>query len=138
MRWSHHALQNIRLDAPVPAGAWVPVMGWEITKIVLTASVTILGGVFIYVLGQIATRFFIEPYHEYRKLVGEIADALVYYANVSSSSNVDIKEKASDKFRQQRSLLRVRAEHEVIDDQLLPVAEKVEQAHLPLFAIELV
>jgi hypothetical protein len=80
-------------------------MDWEITKILLT----VLGGAVVLVFGQIATRFFIEPYHEYRKLVGEIADALVYYANVSSSSNPDIRERASDKYRQQASLLRVRA-----------------------------
>jgi len=54
----------------------------DLTKILLTSAATIIGGVFVYTAGQVITRFFIDPYHEYRKVVGEIADALIYHANV--------------------------------------------------------
>jgi hypothetical protein len=66
----------------------------------------------VYVFGQIVTRFFIDPYHEYRKTVGDIADTLVYYANVymnPGSGDRERMEEASKTFRQKASLLRVRA-----------------------------
>lgn len=75
----------------------------------LTFVGTIFGGVLIYVAGQISLRFFIDPYHEYRKIVGEIADALVYYGNVSGASREERWQEASTIFRQKASLLRVRA-----------------------------
>jgi hypothetical protein len=58
-----------------------------------------LGGVIVYVTG-IATRFFIDPYQEYLKAVGEIERALVYHANVSGGSKAERQEKASTVFRQ--------------------------------------
>jgi hypothetical protein len=84
----------------------------DLTKIVLTSALTIFGGVMIYVAGQILTRFFIDPYHEYRKIVGEIADALVFYANVYTNPGVGTQERmdeASNTLRQKGSLLRVRS-----------------------------
>ena len=89
----------------------------DLTKIVLTSALTIVGGVVIYVAGQILTRFFIDPYHEYRKAVGEIADALIYHANVymnpGSGSPTEPRaariDATSDTLRQKASLLRVRA-----------------------------
>jgi len=44
---------------------------------------TVLSGVSVFVFGQLIVKFAIEPIHEYRKLCGEIADALVFYANVN-------------------------------------------------------
>lgn len=54
----------------------------ELLKIVLTSSLTVLGGIIVFVTGQIVVKFLIEPFHIYKKLVGEIADSLVYFANV--------------------------------------------------------
>jgi hypothetical protein len=45
---------------------------------------TVLSGVSVFVIGQLLVKFAIEPIHEYRKLCGEIADALIFYANVSA------------------------------------------------------
>ena len=45
---------------------------------------TVLSGVLVFVIGQLLVKFAIEPMHEYRKLCGEIADALVFYANVTA------------------------------------------------------
>ena len=44
----------------------------------------VLSGVLVFVIGQLLVKFAIEPMHEYRKLCGEIADALVFYANVTA------------------------------------------------------
>ena len=84
----------------------------DLTKIFLTSAFTIIGGITIYVAGQIITRFFIDPYHEYQKTVGEIADALVYYADVYSNPGSGDKQRMDDAariFREKGSLLRVRA-----------------------------
>ena len=56
----------------------------EIYQIVLTSSLTVLGGILIFVIGQLAVKFLIEPFQNYRKLVGEIADSLIYYGNIGS------------------------------------------------------
>ena len=45
---------------------------------------TVLSGVSVFVIGQLLVKFAIEPIHDYRKLCGEIADALIFYANVSA------------------------------------------------------
>lgn len=77
--------------------------------IFLTASVTILGGVAIFVLGQLAAKFFIEPIHEQYKIIGDIAYHLVYYANIYSNPGIDmveIRNEASTTFRQSACKLR--------------------------------
>ena len=53
----------------------------ETFKIFLTAGLTILGGVFVYVIGQIISKFMIEPIHEQKKIISEINDNLIFYAN---------------------------------------------------------
>lgn len=80
----------------------------ELYKIVLTSSLTILGGVVVYVAGQIISKFFIEPIHEQKKIVGEIADALIFYANVYYNPGTGSKKKmneASERLRQLATLL---------------------------------
>lgn len=54
----------------------------DIYKIVLTSSLTVLGGVITFVIGQLVIKFLIEPIHNYMKLVSEIADTLILYGNV--------------------------------------------------------
>lgn len=54
------------------------------SDIILTSSLTILGGVLIYSISQILSKFIIEPIHDQRKCIGEIVDALIYYSNVTS------------------------------------------------------
>ena len=56
----------------------------------------------VFTIGQLLTRFFIEPIYEQRKLVGEIADSLLYYAHyLADSFDRPIAEvgEAPDKFR---------------------------------------
>jgi hypothetical protein len=52
----------------------------ELTKIVLTASLTVLGGVIVLVLGQLLGKFVIDPLHEVKKILGEIRFALLFHA----------------------------------------------------------
>jgi hypothetical protein len=55
----------------------------ELLKIVLTAGLTIFGGIGILVL----QRFFVEPIQEYEKVIGEVAYALIFYADVYMNSS---------------------------------------------------
>ncbi len=81
-------------------------------KIVLTASITVAGGVIVYVLGHFLEVLFIEPIHRLRSIIGEIADSLVYYAPVYGNPGLLAKEicdEASETLRRQASQLRARA-----------------------------
>jgi hypothetical protein len=49
-------------------------------KIALTA----LGGVIVFVIGQIVVKFIIEPIYEQKKLIGEIAGSIHFYYNVGA------------------------------------------------------
>lgn len=57
----------------------------ELYKIILTSSLTVFGGIVVFVAGQVIVKFLIEPFQNYRKLVGEIASSLIYNANASTS-----------------------------------------------------
>lgn len=70
----------------------------------LKMALTAFGGICVFVLGQILSKFFIEPIYEQKKLIGQIAHFLTFYAGQISSpgkDNIDgIRTKASDQFRQ--------------------------------------
>lgn len=83
----------------------------ELFKIVLTSSLTVFGGIVVFVAGQLIAKFFIEPIHEQRRLVGEIEYSLIFYANLYSNPGLGKPEemdKASDMLRQQGSQLLAR------------------------------
>lgn len=54
----------------------------ELTKILLTSSLTVLAGVLVFVTGQLIVKFLIEPIHELKKIMGEIRFTLAFYATV--------------------------------------------------------
>jgi hypothetical protein len=58
----------------------------EIYKILLTSSLTVIGGIFILAVGQIIVKFIIEPLQEQSKLIGGIANSLIFYANVGAAT----------------------------------------------------
>jgi hypothetical protein len=66
---------------------------------------TVLSGVGVFVLGQIFIKFFIEPIHELYRLKGEIADALIFYANVPPDGRLKLVKKPSEDFRRFSSQL---------------------------------
>jgi len=90
-------------------------MDSEIFKIVLTSALTIFGGVIVLVGGQIAIRFFIDPVHNQSKILGQIINSLILYANLNYNREKDESvdddlmkkiEAASGILRQQASQLR--------------------------------
>ena len=65
----------------------------------LTAAITVVLGFVIFVLGQIAQRFFLEPIQEQKRVIGEITHAVVQYANVSDKSPPEIRLEAHQELR---------------------------------------
>lgn len=55
--------------------------GQTLGQQIVTASLTTLGAVLVYVVGQILTKFIIDPIHDQKQIIGEIADALIFYGN---------------------------------------------------------
>lgn len=68
----------------------------ELEKIVVTASFTIIGGVIVYVFGQVLSKFFIDPLHDLRKAVGEVRFILAFHARIIHTPASRSKER-SDK-----------------------------------------
>ncbi len=52
----------------------------ELEKNVWTAAFTIFGGVLVYVIGQLLSKFLIDPTHELKKVIGEVRLNLAFYA----------------------------------------------------------
>lgn len=59
---------------------------------IITAGFTALFGATVLVMGQIIIKFLIDPIHDLRKTIGEIAYNLVYLSNVDSIDNNDDSE----------------------------------------------
>lgn len=55
------------------------------TPEVTTAALTISGSVLVLVTGQLIVRFVIDPIHDQKRHLGEIANALIFYANLYSN-----------------------------------------------------
>jgi len=58
----------------------------DLERILWTAAATIFGGAFVFVFGQLTSRFLIEPWYEQRRVVGAIAEALLNYAHLFADS----------------------------------------------------
>lgn len=52
----------------------------DIDKILLTSALTISGSVIVFVIGQLLTRTIIDPIHDLKKTIGEVAFALDFHA----------------------------------------------------------
>lgn len=73
---------------------------------------TVLSGVTVFVLGQIFVKMVLDPIQELNKRKGDIADALIFYANVTNrypGIKKDELEKAKLVYRQKASQLLARA-----------------------------
>lgn len=83
----------------------------DLFKILLTSSLTVVGGVLIFVVGRVIERFLIEPVHEQSRVIGEIADSLIFYANLYCNPGLGKPEEmdeASKVLRQHASRLMAR------------------------------
>jgi hypothetical protein len=56
----------------------------SLLQILLTSTFTIIGGVVVFAISQLLTKFMIEPIHEQSKAIWATADALLFYANIYS------------------------------------------------------
>lgn len=54
-------------------------------NVFLTASLTVIGGIIVFTSGQLISKFTIEPLYNQKKVIGRIADLLIFYANVYSN-----------------------------------------------------
>lgn len=52
----------------------------DLDKIILTSAFTIVGGVVVYVAGQLLSKFLIEPMHELKKTIGDVRFNLAFHA----------------------------------------------------------
>ena len=52
----------------------------DFQKILLNSTITIVGAVLVYVIGQLLSKVFIEPAHELRKVIGEVRFNLAFHA----------------------------------------------------------
>ncbi|MEH2463089.1 hypothetical protein [Nostoc sp.] len=69
---------------------------------------TIISGVFVFILGQLVLKLVIEPIQEFRKTLADIAFALIEYANIYSNpghAGNELENKASLKLRKLSSRL---------------------------------
>jgi hypothetical protein len=53
----------------------------DLWKTVLTACVTLAGGVFLLIVTQVVTRFIVDPLVDFRRLLGEVAYTLILNAH---------------------------------------------------------
>lgn len=80
----------------------------EIYRIFLTSSLTILGGVLVYVLGQLISKFYIDPVDKLRETMGELRDILIFYSNVYTNPGTaknEMMDETSDKLRKMATLI---------------------------------
>ena len=115
----------------------------DITNIICTSISTIIGGVTILVLGQIITRLFIDPLIELRKIIGEVAETMIYHANIYSNPGAGRKERREETqqiLRQKASLLSVRADALLCYNyfsciKIIPTRKQVKEAYKNLIGI---
>lgn len=76
----------------------------ELSRALLTASLTILGGIAVFVVGQIVEKFFIDPLDKFRRTLGDISFNMIYFANIYTSPGIGDKETMDETSRKLREL----------------------------------
>jgi hypothetical protein len=77
-------------------------------EVLATSVLTVITGVLVLTLGQLALKFFIEPLHAQAKTVGEIAYAIFFYADIYCNPGTTVFEmqrEAADTLRQKAGQL---------------------------------
>ena len=88
----------------------------ELFKIVLTSSLTVLGGILVFVVGRIIEKFAIEPIHKQSRLIGEIADSLIFYADLYSNPGIGKREQMDEA----KKVLREQASQLIARNNMIP------------------
>jgi hypothetical protein len=74
----------------------------------MTVFLTVFSGVITFVLGQLVIKLLVDPVHDFRKTVADIALALIEYANVYANPGVagsEVEKKVSEELRRLSSRL---------------------------------
>jgi len=106
-----------------------------------TAFYTITTGFSIFILGQITINFWLMPIKKHKEVIGEIQDAIIYYANVfSPMMNKETQEEARDIFRKLSTKLVstgrvIPAQHISCYIFRLPKIEQIQKAHHSLISL---
>ena len=84
----------------------------DLTKILLTSSLTAIGAVVVFVASQILAKLIIEPIHDLKKALGEIRYALVFHAQaiMTPVGDREREDKASEALRKLACDLRSKVE----------------------------
>ena len=70
----------------------------------LTAGLTIIGGVFIFVVVEILNQFLIKPIIDLKEVIGKITYALMYYSDLYTNPN--LSESRREEYKKDSSGLR--------------------------------
>jgi hypothetical protein len=74
----------------------------------MTVFLTVFSGVITFVLGQLVIKLLVDPVHDFRKTVADIALALIEHANVYANPGVagsEVEKKVSEELRRLSSRL---------------------------------
>lgn len=74
----------------------------------MTVFLTVFSGVITFVLGQLVIKLLVDPVHDFRKTVADIALALIEYANIYANPGVagsETEKKVSEELRRLSSRL---------------------------------
>ena len=73
----------------------------DLTKILLTSSLTVIGAILVFVASQILGKLVVEPIQDLKKTLGEIRYALVFHAQaiMTPVGNRESEDKASEALR---------------------------------------
>lgn len=73
----------------------------DLTKILLTSSLTVVGAIIVFVTSQLLAKLVIEPIQDLKRLLGEIRYALVFHAQAVFTPVGDRagEDKAAESFR---------------------------------------
>jgi len=68
----------------------------ELATIMWTAAFTILGGVLVYVVGEVLSKFFIEPIHDLKRVIGEVRFNLAYFSPILHTPTSRTRERSDE------------------------------------------
>lgn len=74
----------------------------------MTVFLTVFSGVMTFVLGEMIIKLFIEPVHDFRRTISEVALTLIEYANVYTNpgeTKGEVEKKAAEEIRRLSSRL---------------------------------
>ena len=114
----------------------------DLEKILLTSATTVIGGVIVYVLGQLLSKFVIEPIHELKKAIGETRFSLAFHAPIIHTPIGRTKERSDEAYAAiMKSSCDLLAKSEAvalyrfIPARFLPLAKDVSRAAVDLRAL---